>query len=169
MKQLRKATIEAIEQTQVLLDELARHETGQSLYTEAGLGKHVRHIIDHFRVFRDGLASNCIDYNKRNRESEMERNMFVACQALAEFKRWIESTDQLDNDRPISIFSEVSCQKTINAKINSNVMRELHYIAYHSIHHLAYCALMASQHGIKLETEIGIAPGTATYLRAVNT
>jgi len=168
MKQLRKATIESIEQTRSLLDALVRHEAGLEIYRGAGIGKHVRHIVDHFLVFRDGLASGCIDYNQRNRESEMERNIFIACNALDDLKNWIALTDQLDEDRPITIISEVSCEKIVNVKINSFVMRELHYVAYHSIHHLAYCTLLAQQHDITLDPSIGIAPGTATYLRAVN-
>lgn len=168
MKQLRNATIESIEQTRSLLDALVKHEAGPEIYSGTGIGKHVRHIVDHFLVFRDGLSGDCIDYNRRNRESEMERNIFIACNALDDLKNWIASTEELDEDRPVTIISEVSCEKTVNVKIKSNVMRELHYVAYHSIHHLAYCTLLAQKHEIALDTSIGIAPGTATYLRAVN-
>ena len=168
MKQLRNATIESIEQTRSLLEALVKHEAGPEIYSGAGIGKHVRHIVDHFLVFRDGLASGCIDYNCRNRESEMERKIFIACNALDDLEKWIASTDQLDEDRPVTIISEVSCETTVNVEINSNVMRELHYVAYHSIHHLAYCTLLARQHDVELDSSIGIAPGTATYLRAVN-
>ena len=98
----------------------------------------------------------------------MERNILDAANTLEEFKAWIETTDALDNDRPVNIISEISCEETINARISSNLMRELHYVSYHCIHHLAYCTLLARQHGIEIDPAIGIAPGTATYLRAVN-
>ena len=168
MKQLRNATLESLHQTRLLLDVLVKLPVGQKLYEEAGIGTHVRHIIDHFQVFRDGLAENCIDYNHRNRDSDMERNIFVACNALDELRQWIETTDQLDKDRPITILSEVSCQQTVNVTINSNLMRELHYVSYHCIHHLTYCALLAKQNEIDIDPAIGLAPGTATYMRAIN-
>jgi hypothetical protein len=168
MKLLRKATLEPLHQTRLLLDALVKLPAGQRLYEEVGIGTHVRHIIDHFLVLRDGLAVNCVDYNNRNRDSEMERNIFVACNAIDEIKQWIETTDQLDKDRPIEILSEVSCQQTVNVSINSNLMRELHYVSYHCIHHLAYCALLAKQNDVEIDPAIGLAPGTASYLRAIN-
>ena len=61
MKQLRKATIESINQTCQLLKALVEHESGPTVYKDAGLGRHVRHIVDHFIVFRDGLARDLID------------------------------------------------------------------------------------------------------------
>jgi hypothetical protein len=168
MKLLRNATLESLHQTRSMLDALVKLPAGQNLYEEAGIGTHVRHIIDHFLVLRDGLAENCIDYNRRNRDSDMERNIFVPCNAIEELCQWIETTDQLEEDRPISILSEVSCQQTVNVTINSNLMRELHYVSYHCIHHLAYCALLAKQNDVDLDSAIGLAPGTASFMRAIN-
>lgn len=167
MKQLREATIEALDQTRVLIETIAGHEEGQGIYKQAGIGRHVRHILDHFLVFRSGLDGGQIDYNKRNRDSEVEVNLFLACKMLDELKHWAASTKQLEDDRPITIVSEVSCSRTINTRIDSSVKREMHYVNYHCIHHLAFCALLAKQHGIESDPAIGLAPGTATHFRAL--
>ena len=168
MKQLRKASIEALSQTRTLLNGLVTHPQGQKLYLEEGIGKHIRHIIDHFLVLRDGLSSSCIDYNQRNRESELERNIFIASKALDEIIEWVETSALLENDRPVTILSEISCQQTISASIKSNLMRELHYVNYHCIHHLAFCALLAKQQGVDIDPDVGLAPGTASYVRAIS-
>ena len=59
MKLLRKATLESLHQARLLLDALVKLPAGQKLYEEAEIGTHVRHIIDHFLVLRDGIAENC--------------------------------------------------------------------------------------------------------------
>lgn len=169
MKQLRNSLIESLTQTRFLLDTLSSHPNGALVYTGSGIGKHIRHVLDHFLALRVGLEARVIDYNKRNRDSEIERNMFLACSLTDDLTGWMETTDMLSANMPISIISEISCEKTVNARIASNLMREMHYLTYHSIHHLAFCSLLASQEGIDIDPAIGLAPGTATYLRVVNT
>ena len=168
MKKLREAAAESLVQAESLLDALARYPGGSALYRDGGIGEHARHIIDHFLAFRGGLEKGLIDYDRRNRGSAVSKDIHLARSAIRELLDWTGQALQVESNKPLEILSEISCRETLAVRIPSNVGRELHYLIYHSIHHLAYCALLARQAGVAIDPAIGLAPGTATDLKAVN-
>ncbi|MDT8398569.1 MAG: hypothetical protein RQ899_08150 [Pseudomonadales bacterium] len=164
MKLLRNSLVESLSQIDALLLALEVEPAGkQNLYEESGIGKHVRHVIDHFLVLKSGLDSGLVDYNTRTRDSETERNPALARKMIRELSHWV--SESLKEDKVLEIVSEISCQQTSNVMLSSNLRREMHYISYHTIHHVAYCALLAKQQGISIDPAIGLAPATVTYLR----
>ena len=168
MKQLRKATIECLERSRCLLETLDCHPRGKEVYLKSGIGRHTRHVIDHYLAYIKGLGNGIIDYNKRDRESALETDLDLGCGKIKYLIHWFSNTEDLEQDRKIEIESEISCQDTVNVRIPSNLAREMHYVTYHGLHHMAYCLILAEIEGIPLDPELGLAPGTATYLRAAN-
>jgi hypothetical protein len=73
MSALRSAAVEALDQMSSLIV-MAQKAPGPTanVYADSGLGRHVRHVADHFRAFESGIVTGTIDYNERRRESELE-------------------------------------------------------------------------------------------------
>lgn len=160
---LREASLEAIQQ---VLDTIALTESVYSRKAKAHLqpiGTHVRHIVDHYRVFQQGLADGVIDYNQRNRETPIERDPKVAMSALEELYEWFQRAP-LDN-KSVIVISEISISHSESTTIESCVDRELIYLINHTLHHVAYANLLAASLGIEMQPHLGVAPATASYLR----
>lgn len=166
MKQLHKATTEALQQVQQLIDACDETQYNQAcVHSESGIGKHVRHILDHFLALQAGLTDNLIDYNRRHRESDIENDPEIASALVTTLLKWFDDSAATLKDRAILVESEISISHEENMSFTSTINRELCYLINHTIHHVAYAKLVAKNLGLTLDSSIGIAPSTATYLR----
>jgi len=161
MSKLRESAVEVLEQFRDLI--LAIRRQSQPVYARSGVGRHLRHVVDHFRAFEVGLESGVIDYNLRSRSSPLETDSEVALDELQGLILRLHSVNAAD--LPVTIVSEICCSQCINTRIDGTTSRELLFLIQHSIHHLAYAALLSRQHGVDHDPAAGIAPATATYLR----
>jgi uncharacterized damage-inducible protein DinB len=163
MKLLSNANVEVLNQLKELIS------LCESIYVKspdsqhAGIGQHVRHVLDHYRAFKLGVDDKCVDYNLRTRNSHEETDSLVAQHNIDELIIWLQSYsgDYLE----LTVISEISLREAKTESMNSNTERELLYLINHSIHHMAYASLLASSKGIELPRHIGLAPGTASYER----
>jgi hypothetical protein len=128
-------------------------------------GTHMRHILDHYLALKDGLTQGFINYNKRNRYSDVESCPQTALLQWQILERWLTEVSQLDADMPLSVLCETSVDKTQNTQTKSTLARELVFVSSHAIHHFSLLAVINSLLGNKDEMNFGIAPSTASYLR----
>ena len=161
MSKLRESAVEVLEQFRDLI--LAIRRQSQPVYAKSGVGSHLRHVIAHFRAFELGAGEGVIDYNRRSRCNPVETDSDFALKELEELILRLHSLNIAD--LPVTIISEICCSQCINTRIDGTTSRELLFLIQHSIHHLAYAALLSRQHGIHHDPAAGIAPATATYLR----
>ncbi len=165
MNQLLKGCSEALEQVSVIIHAIGQHT--EEVYQTTRAGSHVRHMVDHFIALQQGIASGIIDYNRRNRDSVIESDINEGLQAIENIINALgKMTTQ---DRKVSVISEIDCHQTLSEHFDSTVRRELLYLINHTIHHTAYMKLLVKPFGVELPDEIGIAPGTATFLRNTQT
>jgi len=66
---------------------------------------------------------------------------------------------------PVVVISEIDCAQSIVQRFDSSVDREFLYLINHTLHHLAYVGLVLSHAGLALPPHVGVAPGTASFLR----
>ncbi|MFT7053164.1 MAG: hypothetical protein ACJAU1_000716 [Psychromonas sp.] len=166
MKQLRDATVEALLQVQQLVVASGGERYNQpSLHSESGIGKHVRHILDHFLALQQGVVNGNIDYNSRHRDSEIENDAELALQLIKQLIAWFNQPHAELKERAVKVESEISLKQQQNMLFDSSLSRELCYLINHTVHHVAYAKLVAKELNILVDEVIGIAPGTATYLR----
>ncbi|MGY5451547.1 hypothetical protein ACVFI8_11480 [Agarivorans sp. MS3-6] len=166
MKQLREATVEALQQVQQLVE--ASDETlynQPSLHSESGIGRHVRHILDHFLALQLGLEQGNIDYNTRHRDSDIENNPSLALQLIEQLSAWILHPASAIIERAVTVESEVSLKQQYSMQFDSSLSRELCYLINHTVHHVAYAKLVAKELSLPVSDSVGIAPSTASYLR----
>ena len=162
---LRKALSSCLGQVETMLDliEQDSSDRAKTAYRNRSLGKHVRHIVDHILAFKAAQKSGLLDYDRRNRGSDIEVNWETARQFLAGVQEWLAHAEH--QNQPLKVKSEIDCQASVSELFESNSDRELLYLINHTIHHIAYMRLLMEREGYQLPEHIGLAPGTASYLR----
>ncbi len=128
-------------------------------------GTHIRHILDHYLALKDGLNQGLVNYNRRNRYSNIESCPKTALLEWKKVEQWLQEINQLDADMPLDIVCETSVKDTQNTQTKSTLARELVFVSSHAIHHFSLLAVINSLLGNEDKGNLGIAPSTATYIR----
>jgi hypothetical protein len=161
---LKSSVFSALKQTQELINLTETVYAKPPFENLSAIGKHVRHIVDHYWAFHRGLVGGRINYNLRHREIELERKPLLASEALNELLLWF--AEESIQNKLIVVESEIAIEASLNAELESTVYRELGFLIGHTYHHLAYASLIAKTLGIEMPAHIGLAPATASFLRA---
>ncbi|WP_026959735.1 hypothetical protein [Aliagarivorans taiwanensis] len=164
MKLLLNATIDTLEQVKQLIGFASGPLYNQpSAHSQSGIGRHVRHILDHFWALQLGMEQGVIDYNQRQRDSALEQQPDLALARCQQLIEWLDG--QIEQDNPLQVISEISVHEQQNIEVSSLLSRELLYLINHTIHHIAYAKLLGQQLGLQFDAALGLAPSTASYLR----
>ena len=118
---------------------------------------HLRHIIEFYECFLEGLCAGHIDYDARRRDSTVERS---ASAAVARLQRIIELLESLGADKPVLVRMEDADE---NSLLQSSLNRELQVLSSHTIHHFALIAVTLRAFGIAVPEDFGVAPSTLRY------
>jgi hypothetical protein len=120
----------------------------------ASIGEHTRHIIEMFQCLNLQFESGTVNYEKRERNIEIQSNVQVAINCL--------KTIQLQTSRENKSLDLICFfEKKI---IKSNYERELLYNLEHCIHHQALIKVGVYEfENIVLPENFGIAPSTVAY------
>ena len=129
-------------------------------------GEHMRHIIDHFLVIKDGHEKGVINYDKRNRGCQVENHRSQALLKMHEIKQWMIALDDDVLSQPLIIKTEVALSESVVVEVASTLERELVFAASHAVHHYSSIANAIQMQDLTLDKKFGIAPATATFLRS---
>lgn len=160
---LHRALIEAVAQVIELVDISRNIYHRKTPFASSTIGKHVRHVIDHFHAYQRGIESGCIDYNLRNRCGDIETKPLLAITQLGAFNQWLDSSPV--DSFELSLVTEVSTRDCLSVTLQSNSHRELVYLLNHTYHHIALAATLARTLDVSPPERLGVAPATASYLR----
>jgi len=166
--------LEVLEQgAQLVLDLTdAQYNTAVATYACSSIGQHFRHILDMYQAILPALAetrhqgiTTVIDYDNRRRGATVETQRKAALEELGTIKHKIEQrTAPLC--LPVDVKTEVCLENTRYALIPSTLARELAFISSHAVHHFALINVIAKMLGASLDQAFGVAPASATHLRA---
>ncbi|MFQ3231200.1 hypothetical protein [Reinekea sp.] len=134
-------------------------------HSQSSIGKHIRHILDHYRAVMQGQALKNIDYNYRDRGSDVETMPAKSLTQIEILIEWLLRYSIEDN--ALTVTSEVKLDSVHSSVLPSNNKRELLYLINHSIHHIAYAALLGKLQGLTIPEHIGLAPCTASFERSL--
>ena len=104
------------------------------------IGKHVRHIIDFYLCFINGIKIKFIDYDKRERNKKVENDKEYAIKTISVIINLLKNSYL---NTPITINLNLSITKS---SLNSSIERELMYIVDHAIHHGHIIQLFIQNH-----------------------
>lgn len=156
-----EANITVVRQALELLSAL-----GEERYTRrlpqcfnASIGGHVRHIIEHYLGFLNGLEEQAIDYEKRARDPLIENNPDHASRILEQIEERLTTELGRQPDAVITMAAETA--EGVSAC--TSILRELEFLLSHTVHHFALVAIMARLMGHEPAATFGIAPSTLKY------
>lgn len=128
----------------------------------ASIGEHMRHAVEHFTVFLDGLPDGLIDYDARKRDIDLERcpiALICAIRSISERLTFL-NVHEMMSPVVVRILFAPNCEKL---EVPSTIGRELGFVASHAIHHVAIVKLLVQSLGASLPREYGVGHATMSH------
>lgn len=133
-------------------------------YFKSGIGRHFRHIIEHYLSLINGYKSK-VNYDDRDRDIKLEKERVVAINALQSI---ISSITLFENepeliDKQIEVMSNEGLSIENSPWSKATVRRELQFLISHTVHHYALIGLILKTMGVVVPEDFGIAPSTLKH------
>jgi uncharacterized damage-inducible protein DinB len=126
-------------------------------------GAHLRHVIDFYCSFLDGVSASRIDYEARRRNETIERSRRAAAGAIRSIIQRLQAL--ADEDRTVLVRMEDADGLDVrDCFMESSISRELQVLSSHSIHHFALIAMTLRMHRLEMDPDFGMAPSTLKHL-----
>ncbi|HYF13697.1 MAG TPA: hypothetical protein VD971_01345 [Phycisphaerales bacterium] len=126
------------------------------------VGKHLRHLLDHYRALLCARDGGCVDYDRRERDVPMEVDRGHARRMLSKTRGDIAGLVQIKSDTPVRVRVMVKGDGT-EAVLASTIGRELAFATHHAVHHQAMIKAIAGEFGVEMPGAVGKAPSTANH------
>jgi len=172
-KALAEENHQALNQLATLLEHIspAGYQRLQAPHATQSVGKHVRHILEHYRTLLDHLnASACLDYEGRKRDTQLETCPQTALQRLHAINNALFKVAQLPANTALMLAYPLDANEThTTAALPSSLGRELAFLTSHSIHHMALISLLCAEQDIALPEHFGVHPSTLRHWKALQT
>ncbi|MEL6949663.1 MAG: DinB family protein [Pseudomonadota bacterium] len=125
---------------------------------DAGIGAHVRHVLDHYDALLQGIKTGVVNYDTRARCPETETDADTALDRIAFARHAIRALGDTPGDTPLSVC--LDCGTGGTRPTPSTLARELQFLVSHTVHHDALIAAAARTLGATMEDGFGVAPST---------
>lgn len=129
------------------------------------VGPHLRHCVDFYVCFLDGLDLRVVDYGARQRRPDLEVDRQMAIDALEAVAERLEALDPELVAEPLELRRESADPNDEVQWLGSTVGRELQFLSSHTIHHYALIALSLRLASHPVPAEFGVAPSTLEHWR----
>jgi hypothetical protein len=162
-----KEAIISLTQGRELLDQLS-----DEIYTRAmppifnyGIGSHVRHLLDFHTAFLRDLESGRIDYDTRERDISVEKNLDAALAKIDSLIERLQALEMTNDDWPLLVrLEDASADEPTWSQ--STFLREMQFLQSHTVHHYALIAMMLSLQSVAVSPGFGVATSTLKQRRA---
>ncbi|MEN8862705.1 MAG: DinB family protein [Lentimonas sp.] len=129
----------------------------------SSVGMHLRHNLDHFEAFFQGLSKGQIDYESRGRNTMIEELPEVATVALQKTVKQLDTLRSQEVDEVLQVREESEVGTVERFWLESSIGRELQFLLGHTVHHNALIGMIMRGHGIDLPASFGVAPSTQRH------
>lgn len=138
----------------------------QQLFDTQSVGKHVRHVLEHYHTLLAGVSGNPlvshIDYEQRDRQAELEEIPATAVSAIATLKDALQVYAAKPIDIPILLSYPVG-DGGHSLPLASSLGRELAFLTSHTVHHMALIRLLCEAMSMTLPKAFGVHPSTLRF------
>lgn len=145
---------------------IARTVTNEQYVTripgKASIGEHLRHCVEHFSLFFEGLNTGVIDYDARKRDIELESSTSTFIAAIRNIATQLKSLDETAMTKSVNVRT-LFVPHASPIKVASTLSRELAFLSSHSIHHIAIVKMIAHSLGTSLPNEYGLSHATILH------
>lgn len=155
---------EALAQCRALVRALGPARYALPIGRHASIGAHLRHCLDHFDRFFEGLALGTVDYDARERRAPWETNAEVALEVISEFENRLAELPPMPG-RTLTVWQSVASGADAKRASVSSPARELAFLSSHTIHHLALMRALVDLAGWDdaAPAEVGVAYSTRAH------
>lgn len=143
-----------------LLGRLDDQQYGGTRGHHSSAGAHLRHVIEHYQCFLEGLSSGRIDYDARRRDVTIETSTTRATAVLRDLTRDLDQVHAEPLERPVMVQMRCAADEPAESWAASTVGRELQFLVSHAVHHYALIRMLLEQDGVVIEPDFGLAPST---------
>ena len=125
---------------------------------------HLRHILEFYLCFLEGLESRHIDYDARKRDPVLEHSRAAASSCIDSIVTHLRAIadDCIDFVR----LEDAAALDLRDPYLTSSAGRELQALASHTTHHMALMALTLRCAGVHLPPDFGMARSTLRHQQA---
>ena len=127
------------------------------------VGGHVRHCLDHVAALLGALDSSSLDYDRRQRGTDVETRRAAALAAIELQTRQLLDVPTGVEGRPLRL-SVIVSSDAAPVVVETTVGREMAFVLSHTIHHNALIGVLAAALGVPLPERFGYAPSTIAHL-----
>jgi hypothetical protein len=128
----------------------------------ATIGGHIRHCLDHVRAMVDGQARGEIDYDLRERGTDIESNVASAGAEIARLAGRLDGLGGADLNERVRV-RVMPTRNGGSVAVESTIGRELSFVLSHTIHHNAMVRSMAFAVEVRVPESFGYAPSTLAH------
>lgn len=128
---------------------------------KAPLGRHMRHITDHYIQLMNGISGSRVDYDARERNVVVENDKTEMLQLITSINKQLSALGKV-RDSELSVILSVD-ENARTPEVRSTLSRELVFLQSHTTHHCAIISAMLKLEGIPVPEDFGIAASTLKY------
>lgn len=163
MNNLFDANLHYLAQAERLLAQLDDQTFGHSSssFYNSTIGGHLRHCLDHYDSFLNGLPDGKVDYDERMRLPALETETASASAKTHEISQRLQEVAQ--NPPPVGLLVKMDCGMEEVDWQPSTLGRELQFLVSHTVHHFAMVGGICRELGIEPEAHFGVAPSTIRH------
>ncbi len=131
------------------------------------VGKHVRHVLDHFAAALAAVdrPEHPIDYDHRRRDVPEESCRRAAASRIGAVRGLLSRVDAGVGARPVRV-SIMLAADGASTVLGSTLSREVAFAAHHATHHYAMIGAICREHGVPVPEGFGKAPATLNHEHA---
>jgi hypothetical protein len=129
-------------------------------------GGHMRHILEFYECFLDGVGSSHVDYDARKRDQSVETCRAAALARIRAVIARLENDPLLRGDSIIWVrVEDAPAARLDDSYMTSSIGRELQILSSHTTHHFALIGVTLAALGVHLDENFGVAPSTLRHRR----
>lgn len=129
------------------------------ILSDATVGQHVRHILEHFVELDKGYTNGLVNYENRKRDHRIETDRDFTMTLLEALPARL-----LKPDRPLVLAASVDAGSEETVRVGTNYYRELLFNLEHAVHHMALLRIgVTDVAGISLPPAFGVAASTLKF------
>lgn len=161
------AAVALLQECRVCLERISDEQYAASCATMFGatIGQHMRHTLDHFIAAMDALEDETIDYDHRERDTDVEKHRRIAMDTIDTLCALLQATPGEAADRLVTVRVMLSPDGQ-QTELTSSFARELAFATHHAIHHNAMISVILREMGITPPSDFGKAPSSIAHERS---
>lgn len=150
----------------------AQYKQTHAPYFTASIGKHFRHILDHYFCFFSGMETGHINYDQRQRDTAIETQRLHTLQKILQLIEDLKNladrfsslaTEQAGAMNPVKVTLSTSPTTPSTCPAESSLARELVFLQGHTTHHYAIISTQLKLMACPVDDNFGIAASTQIY------